>query len=127
MNEVIKPGITNSMQVIVTPEKTARAYCSGTLNVFATPAMIALMEQTAMESVSAFLPPGKVTVGTEVNVRHLKPTGVGSKVTITSELQGVEESKLIFSVGAWTESGQIGRGTHTRYIVDKEQFMDKII
>ncbi|MEI6059782.1 MAG: thioesterase family protein [Bacteroidota bacterium] len=122
----LPPGIEGKMEILVTTNRTAVAFCSGTLEVFATPAMIALMEQTAMESVAALLPEGFVTVGTEVSIKHFKATLPGKKVTSYSKLILSGGNKLIFEVQASDESGLIGKGTHTRYIVDKQIFIDNL-
>lgn len=122
----ISPGIEGRNEIIVTAEKTATAFGSGTVDVFATPAMIALMEQTAMESVSNHLPDGFVTVGTEVSIKHLKATLPGKKVSCNSKLIQSEGRKLLFEVNASDETGMIGSGTHIRYIVDKQMFIDNL-
>jgi len=122
----ISPGIEGRNEIIVTAEKTATAFGSGTVDVFATPAMIALMEQTAMESVSNQLPDGFVTVGTEVSIKHLKATLPGKKVSCNSKLIQSEGRKLLFEVNASDETGMIGSGTHIRYIVDKQMFIDNL-
>jgi fluoroacetyl-CoA thioesterase len=126
MEPNISIGIEGEKQIVVTPEKTATAYGSGTVDVFATPAMIALMEQTAMESVSQLVPEGFITVGTEVSVKHFKATLPGKVVNCNSKLILAEGSKLVFEVSASDESGLIGKGTHTRYIVDKQKFIDDL-
>lgn len=126
MGNALLPGLTNEIEIIVTPDKTARACGSGTVDVFATPAMIALMEQTAMESVSALIPSTTITVGTAVDIQHIKAIGVGAKVICRSVLTSVEGRKLVFTVEAGDETGLIGKGIHTRYIVDKEVFMSKL-
>lgn len=122
----LAPGIKGEKKIMVTADKTATAYGSGTVDVFATPAMIALMEQTAMESVAAVLPEAFVTVGTEVSVKHFKATLPGENVFCRSELLQAEGKKLVFEVEASDSSGIIGKGTHTRYIVDKQKFMDNL-
>jgi predicted thioesterase len=122
----LAPGIEGRTEIVVTDDKTAVAFCSGTLEVFATPSMIALMEQTAMESVAYLLPEGFTTVGFEVCVRHLKATFVGDVVTINSKLIESDNRKLVFEVAAKDRSGLIGKGTHTRYIVDKQIFIDNL-
>lgn len=122
----IKPGIEGYMEIVVAEEHLATAFGSGTLGVFSTPSMIGLMEQTAMESVASLLPETDSTVGTEVNVRHLKATLMGKKVKCTSKLISVEGKKLVFEVSASDEGGLVGKGTHTRYIIDKQSFINNI-
>ncbi len=126
MESELTPGIEGKKQIVVTAGKTATAFGSGTVEVFATPAMIALMEQTAMESVEKFLSEGFVTVGTEVSVKHFKATLPGKMVSCNSKLIQSEGNKLVFEVSATDEAGMIGKGTHTRYIVDKQIFIDNI-
>lgn len=120
-------GIQGYLETLVTVDKTAVAYGSGTVEVYATPAMIAFMEQTSMESVMPFLNPGEVTVGTEVHVSHLKATLAGEKVVCRSELVAIANRQLTFEVEASDGQGVIGRGTHTRLIVDQQKFMRKLL
>jgi fluoroacetyl-CoA thioesterase len=123
----LAPGIKGEKKISVTADKTATAYGSGTVDVFATPAMIALMEQTAMESVAPALPEAFVTVGTEVSVKHFKASLPGEVIVCHSELVQADGKKLVFEVEASDASGIIGKGTHTRYIVDKQKFIDNLI
>lgn len=122
----ITPGAEGKKEIIVTADKTAVAYGSGTVEVFATPAMIALMEQTAMESIAHFLPEPYITVGTEVSVKHFRATLPGEKITCLSKLILSKGKKLVFEVQASDESGVIGNGTHIRYMVDKQMFIDNL-
>ncbi len=102
---------------------TAAAYGSGLVPVFATPAMIALMENTAQESVRKFLPEGYTTVGSKVDIQHFRPTPIGKKVISESSLIEIKDTKLIFAVRASDENGIIGKGLHIRYIVNQESFL----
>lgn len=122
----LSPGILGKTTLIVTEKDTAAAYKSGIVAVFATPAMIGLMENTAHVSVQPYLEEGYITVGTEVNIRHIKATPVGMEVTAESELLEVQGNKLKFKVSAHDEKGQIGLGTHTRYVVNAKTFLEKI-
>lgn len=122
---MLKTGIKGSQTVTVSEENTARAMGSGTLEVFATPAMIALMEKTAWQSVAGELEEGCGTVGIRLNVTHDAPTPLGGKVTCESVLTGVEGRKLIFEVQASDEKGVIGKGIHERFIVDDRKFQEK--
>lgn len=115
------------MEIQVEWKDTAKAYGSGLVEVFATPAMIALMENTAHSSVQPYLPEGQVTVGSEVNIRHLKATPLGATVYGTSELLQIEGRKLTFKIEAYDMQGLIGAGTHTRYIIDIERFMAALV
>jgi predicted thioesterase len=123
----LESGIEGRKEIVVKAENLATAFGSGTVDVFATPAMIALMEQTAMESVSGFLPDGFVTVGTEVSVKHFKATLPGKTVVCLSKLLSVDDKKLVFEVVANDEKGTIGKGLHTRYIVDKQLFINNLL
>lgn len=119
-------GIEGEKEIVVQTEDTAARYGSGLIEVFATPAMIGLMESTAQQSVQYLLDDGLITLGTEVNIRHLKATPVGMKVNCKSRLISIEGKKLLFEVSASDEAGLIGDGTHSRYIVDAEKFMAKL-
>jgi len=126
MEFILNQGIKGEKQIVVTADRTAIAYGSGTVDVFATPAMIALMEQTAMESIASLLPDGLITVGTEISVRHFRATLPGKTITCHSELIQSGDKKLVFEVKATDEKGMIGKGTHSRYIVDKQMFIDNL-
>ena len=118
-------GIKNSVTMTVTESDTARAAGSGTLEVFATPAMIALMEKTCFEAVQPYLEEGQGTVGTKLDVEHLSATPVGMTVFAKCELTEVDGRRLVFSVEAYDECGSIGKGTHERFIVSCGRFSEK--
>ena len=99
---------------------------SGDLPVFATPMMMALMENAAMLCVADELENGSSTVGGQISSSHLKPTGLGKTVTATAELISAEGRKLKFKVSASDEGGLIAEGEHLRFIIDKEKFMSKV-
>lgn len=122
---MLKTGIKGRQTVTVTDKNTAKTMGSGTLDVFATPAMTALMEKTAWESVAGELEEGSGTVGTSLNITHDAPTPLGMTVTCDSVLVGVEGRKLIFEVEAHDEKGIVGKGTHERFIVNEEKFQKK--
>lgn len=126
MTSQLHTGIKGKLEKIVAPKDTATAYGSGLVEVFATPAMIALMENTAHTSLKEYLPEGFLTVGSDVNIKHIKATAVGKKVWALSEITLIEGKKLTFSVEAFDEDGKIGFGTHTRYIVNKQRFMESL-
>ncbi len=123
---MLKEGLSHTSSTEVVLENCAVTAGSGDLEVFATPAMVALMENAAMKAVAAALPDGSTTVGAEMNVTHIKPSGIGSQVSATAVLTAVEGRKLTFTVGASDEDGMIGEGVHSRYVVDRERFMAKI-
>lgn len=118
-------GITGKKTITVTQEKTAAVIGSGELTVFATPAMIALMENTASESVAAVLEEGCGTVGTLVNVKHTAATPVGMEVTCETKLVEIDRKRLVFEVKAYDAVGLIGEGIHERFIIDNQKFMAK--
>ena len=122
----LKPGIKGRKELIVDVKDTAANYGSGLVEVFATPAMIALMENAAHSSLQNYLPDGFLTLGSEVNIKHIKATPLGKKVWAVSDLLEVQGKKLTFQVEAFDEDGKIGFGTHTRYIVEKEGFMSNL-
>lgn len=123
----METGIKGKQTKLVTEECTAKAMGSGTLEVFATPAMIALMEETAWKSVAAALDPGYGTVGIGLEVTHDAPTPLGMEVTCESELVQVDGRKLTFEVRAYDETGCIGKAVHERFIVQEEKFMEKAL
>lgn len=126
MLQELKPGLTGTAETVVRETNTALAMGSGSLHVFATPGMIALMEQAACNAVAACLDEESTSVGTLVNITHDAATGIGKKVTATATLVEVQGRKLVFEVTAADEDKQIGKGTHERFIVNKEKFMAKL-
>lgn len=122
---MLTEGIKGYSELTVTEEMAAKNVGSGTLMVFATPAMIALMEKTAWESVQPELEEGSGTVGTALNVKHVAATPMGMKVTCETELTKVEGRALTFSIKAYDEAGLIGEGTHERFVVYNEKFQAK--
>lgn len=115
-------GLTGEATLRVTSERTAAHWQSGLVAGFATPAMIALMENAAFNATKTILPEGQTTVGVEVNIKHLAATPVGMNVRARAELVGVEGRKLFFKVEAWDDAEKIGEGTHTRVVVDLARF-----
>ena len=122
---MLETGIRGKQEIIVTEDKTAKVYGSGTLDVFATPAMIALMENTAYKSVAQYLGEGNGTVGTNLNVKHVAATPVGMKVICETELVKIEGRALTFTVKAFDACGLIGEGTHERFIIMEDKFQAK--
>ena len=122
---MLTTGIKGNSERIVTEELTARAMGSGELPVLATPAVIALAEETAWRSVAAFLEPGQGTVGTKLDVEHISATPVGMNVRCETELIEIDRRKLTFSVEVFDEIGVVAKGTHCRFIVENEKFLKK--
>ncbi|MCH5329385.1 MAG: thioesterase family protein [Alistipes sp.] len=123
---MLEKGLSATVHLTVTADKTALEIGSGDLAVFATPAMLAAMENAAMLAVADRLPQGSTTVGSEISASHIKPSPVGAAITATAVLTQVEERKLTFNVGASDNEGIIGEGTHVRFIVDRERFMARL-
>ena len=121
----METGIIGQEELIVNEMNTAEALGSGSLAVFATPAMIALMEKTARLSVAPFLEDGQSTVGTLVNVKHLSASPVGMKITCRTELKEIDRRRLVFHVECSDEASIIGEGEHERFIIDEAKFMTK--
>lgn len=118
-------GLKGREEVLVSEANSAKTMGSGTLNVFATPSMTALMEQTAWKSVSPYLEEGCGTVGTRLSVTHDAPTPFGMKVWCESELTEIDGRRLVFHVTAFDEKGKIGGGEHERFIIQNEKFQAK--
>ena len=118
-------GLTNAAEDFVTEENTALALGSGSLKVFATPAMIRLIERAAAELVEKNLPPESTSVGISLDIKHTAPTPLGMTVRADVKIISVDGRKIIFDAVAFDERGEIGRGTHERFIVDKAKFQAK--
>lgn len=123
---MLKEGLTHTSKIVVTRENCASAVGSGGLEVFATPSMVALMENAAMNAVAPYLPKDATTVGAEINTTHIKPSALGTEIMATATLTAVDGRRLVFSVEACDAAGTIGKGTHVRFIVDIERFMAKL-
>lgn len=122
----MEKGLTYTSQTEVTPTNTALALGSGDLEVFATPALTALMENAAMNAVKNELPQRSTTVGAMIQTTHVKPSAKGETVWATAVLTEAEGRKLTFKVTAKDTKGIIGEGIHIRYIVDRERFLSKL-
>lgn len=121
----ITPGLTGEKSVAVTMENTAVAMGSGTLRVFATPAMIALVEGCCAESVEELLGDGITSVGTNVNIDHLSASPLGAGIVCKSTLTAFDGRRLDFEVEVFDNAGLIGKGTHTRFTVKADSFLKK--
>ena len=117
-------GLTGTANVTVTEANIAATMKSGSLAVFATPAMCALMEEAACAAVN--VEEGSGTVGISLNITHDRATAMGDSVTATAKLTAVDGRKLTFEVSAADSKGVIGKGTHERFIIDNEKFMAKV-
>ena len=119
-------GLTYTSTLVVSKDHVAAVMGSGDLHVFATPAMVALMENAAMMAVAKHLPKGSTTVGAMMNTSHVKPSPVDESIKATAVLTEVEGRKLTFEIKAEDSKGIIGEAVHVRYIVDRERFMSKL-
>ena len=123
---MLHTGLQAESKVVVSHENTALKLGSGDMEVFATPAMVALMENAAMRAVQSELAEGDTTVGTAMQTSHIKASKLGAQITASAELTEIDGRALHFHVKAWDEVGIIGEGKHTRFIVTKERFLAKL-
>lgn len=122
---MLEKGIKGNGTQVVTEQLTAKSMGSGELAVYATPAMIALMEETAYKSVAAELEDGMGTVGTLMNVKHVSASPVGMEITCETVLTEVDGRRLVFDVKAFDAKGLIGEGVHERFIIANDKFQAK--
>jgi predicted thioesterase len=122
---MLEAGIKGYQEMIVSKRDTAKVHGSGTLDVLATPRMIALVEETAWKSIAEHLEPGMGSVGIRVDIRHLAATPVGMKVWCETVVSEVEGRKLSFHAAVYDEAGKIGEGAHERFLVDEVKFQEK--
>lgn len=122
----MEKGLTYTSTLVVSKDHVAAAMGSGDMHVFATPAMVALMENAAMLAVAEHLPEGSTTVGAMINTSHIKPSPMEDTIRATATLTEVDGRKLTFSIKAEDSKGVIGEAVHVRYIVDRERFMSKL-
>ena len=121
----ITVGMKAEVATLVEREDTAKEVGSGSLLVYATPCMVALMEGAACEAIEAALGEDKTTVGIELNIQHTSATPVGLEVRAEAEVTAVEGKIITFELRAFDEAGEIGKGTHKRAIVPVQKFLDK--
>jgi predicted thioesterase len=126
MELAISVGTTNTFEKVTEPRESAAAVASGALDVFSTPSLVALFEQTALLTIDPHLPDGFGTVGTEVSVKHLKATPIGAKVRCTVKVVAVEGKRVSFTGEMWDEAGRIGEGSHIRYVVNQSEFIKRL-
>ena len=124
-NQKIETGIQFTMEEEVTEANAARTLGSGSLMVYGTPAMLLLVEKTAVALLEGRLEPGMTTVGTRLHMDHLSATPLGASVTCQLELTAIDRRKLTFTAEVSDKAGLIGRGTHERFIVDAAGFQKK--
>lgn len=122
---MIEAGMEYTMYKLVEEKDLASSVGSGLVEVFATPMMVALMEMAASECISQALQDGEVSVGTQLNLSHTNATPVGMKVWASAKVVAVNGRCVDFTVKAWDEQGEIGGGTHSRFIVNREKFEQK--
>ncbi len=122
----ITVGMKGKVSTLVEREDTAMEVGSGSLLVYATPCMVALMEGAACEAIAEALPEGKTSVGTALQISHLAATPVGLEVYAEAEVTEVDGNTITFQVTAFDEAGKIGEGTHKRAIVTSQRFLDKV-
>lgn len=122
----METGIQHTGHFVVTEEQLAVNMGSGDLRVLSTPCLIAAMENAAMSTVAGHLPEGCTTVGGSMNMTHLRPSASGDTYTATATLTQCEGKKLTFGVTAQSNGETIGEGTHVRFIVDREKFMQRL-
>ena len=122
---MLEIGMKGSAETVVTIDNTAKAFTSGALEVFATPAMISLMEETCWKMIQPELEDGLGSVGTKVNVSHTAPSAIGKTVVCEATLIEIDGRRLTFEVVCSDENGMVGMGTHERFIINNEKFMAK--
>jgi predicted thioesterase len=120
------PGLTGSVRVTVAAAHTAAALGSGDLPVYGTPALVALLEQAAMNALAPHLTPEETTVGTRIELSHTAATPVGMEVRAEAELVAVEGRRLTFTVAAFDARERIGEGRHQRMLLTRDRFLAKV-
>ena len=121
----ITVGMKATVESYVEREDTAKEVGSGSLLVYATPCMVALMEGAACEAIADALKETETTVGTMLNIEHISATPVGLEVRAEAEVTAVEGKVITFSIKAYDEAGEIGHGTHKRVIINTQRFLDR--
>ena len=121
----ITVGMKATVETAVEREDTAAEVGSGSLLVYATPCMVALMEGAACEAIAEAMGENQTTVGIALNIEHLSATPVGMEVRAEAEVTAVEGKVITFEIHAFDEAGEIGRGTHKRCIVNSQKFLEK--
>lgn len=122
----ITVGMKGTATNLVEREDTAYEVGSGSLLVYATPCMVALMEGAACEAIADALPEGKTSVGTFLSISHISATPVGLEVRAEAEVTEVDGNTITFQVTAYDEAGKIGEGTHKRAVISSQRFLEKV-
>jgi fluoroacetyl-CoA thioesterase len=122
----IEIGSMGEVKIVVAPEQSAQAVGSGDLPVFSTPSMLALMEHAAMLAIARYMDETTSSVGILVDIEHLSATPIGEEVRARAEVTDVEGKRVTFFVQAWDDQELIGEGSHVRYIIDRERFMQRV-
>ncbi|HYC46007.1 MAG TPA: thioesterase family protein [Burkholderiales bacterium] len=122
MPHALRPGLTGTTEIVVGTRDTAPHVGSGKIKVLATPVMVSLMEEAALNAVEGLLPAGHQTVGTRLDITHVAATPVGMRVTAGAEVTAVEGRRIVFRVWADDEAERIGEGVHERIVVDVARF-----
>ncbi len=122
----VEVGARHTWSTTVTADMAADRWGNEGVHVLSTPHLVGLFEQTAVLSIKDLLAPGQSSVGTVVNIRHLKATPVGASVTLTAEVTEVDRRRVTFRVRAEDSGGVAGEGVHERFIVDLEQFLARV-
>ena len=126
MLDELKPGLIGEAEVIVTEQMTAASAGSGLVPVFATPWMIAMMENASVHAIQKCFAPGQTSVGIQVSISHLTATPIGMRVRARAQVTAVDGRRVSFQVEAWDEKEKIGEGTHVRAVIDEKKFMEKV-
>jgi fluoroacetyl-CoA thioesterase len=124
--EELAPGLHAEIEHIVTEADSASHWGSGLVPVFSTPALVGLMEQTAVTALTGHLSPGQTTVGAHIDVRHLAATPLGMRVHTRAELTAVDGRKLVFKIQAWDALDLIGEADHERFVIDEARFIARV-
>ena len=124
--EELVPGLQAELEHMVTEADSAAHWGSGLAPVFSTPALVGLMESTAVAALTGHVAPGQTTVGVHIDVRHLAATPIGMQVRARAELKAVEGRKLVFKIQAWDAVELIGEADHERFVVDEARFIGRV-
>jgi len=122
LDKGLRVGLIGEAIDTVTEAQTAIEVGSGAFKVFSTPSLLALMERAAVSAIAPYLPDELASVGIEVNIKHISATPIGEGVVAMAEVTGIEGKRVQLEVRAWDESELIGMGTHSRYIVEIDEF-----